>query len=104
MIGICLPSRGLVFSRTMQSVIDGMQALNKLGIATLFHSSHDLPIPDSHNYVVEQALQNTAVRKIFLMEEDNFLFPDAFVELATSDYDVVTNFPSFKCFLIFLYK
>lgn len=90
MIGVCLPSRGLVFSRTMQSVIDGMQALNKIGIATSFHISHDLTIPESHNFVVEQALQHTAVKKIFLMEEDNFLFPDAFVELATSDFDIAT--------------
>lgn len=90
MIAICLPSRGLVFSKTMQSVIDGMQELNKIGIATTYCASHDLPIPDSHNFVVSQALQNTAVKKIFIMEEDNYLFPEAFVALATSDFDIAT--------------
>lgn len=88
MIAVVLPSRGLVFSRTVQCVIQGMQELNKIGLATSFHISHDLPIPDSHNFVVSEALQNKAVQRIIIMEEDNFLFPDAFVALATSSYDV----------------
>lgn len=90
MIAICVPSRGLIFSRTVQCVIEGMQALNKVGIATSYHTCHDLPIPDSHNFCVEQALQNQAVQKIFFIEEDNYVFPDAFVALATSDYDIAT--------------
>lgn len=90
MIAVCLPSRGLVFSKTMQSVIEGMQALNKLGIATIYCSSHGLKIPDCHNLCVEQAMSNTSVKKMFMFEEDNFLFPDAFVALATNDADVVT--------------
>lgn len=88
MIAICLPSRGLVYSKTMQSVIDGMQALNKVGVATKYFASHDLPIPDSHNYCVETALQDMAVDKIFIIEEDMYIFPDAFVALATAQVDI----------------
>lgn len=90
MIGICLPSRGLVFSKTMESVIKGMRELSKLGIATDIFMSHDLPIPLSHNFCVEQALQNPAIKKILFIEEDNFMFNDAFIALATSDYDIAT--------------
>lgn len=90
MIAICLPSRGLVYSKTMQSVIEGMQALNQIGIATKYFCSHDLPIPDSHNYCVETALQDPAVDKIFIIEEDMYIFPDAFVALATSEFDIAS--------------
>lgn len=90
MIAICVPSRGLVFSKTMQSVVKGMQELGKLGVATDLFMSHDLPIPDSHSFCVEQAMQNPAILKLLFIEEDNYLFPDAFVALATSDYDITT--------------
>lgn len=84
MVGVCLPSRGLVYSRTVQSAVGGMQALNKVGIATTFHISHDLPIPDGHNFCIDQAFQYP-VDKIFIIEEDNYIAPDAFVALATND-------------------
>lgn len=90
MVGICLPSRGLVYSKTMQGVINGMQALNKIGIATQYFSSHDLPIPDAHNFCVEQALQNPSIDRILMIEEDNFMFEDAFVAVATQDSDMAT--------------
>lgn len=90
MIAICVPSRGLIFSRTVQSVINGMAELSKIGVGSAYFTSHDLPIPDAHNYCVETALQNPAIKKIFFVEEDNFIFPDAFVALATSDYDIAT--------------
>ena len=90
MIAICVPSRGLIYSRCMQSVIEGMQALNRIGIETSYHTSHDLPIPDAHNFCVEQAMQNPAVEKFFMIEDDHYLHPDAFVALATADTDVTT--------------
>lgn len=89
-IAVCVPSRGLVFSKTMQSVVRGMQELGKLGVASDLFMTHDLTIPDSHAVCVEQALQNPAVTKLFFIEEDNYLFPDAFVAVATSDYPIVT--------------
>lgn len=71
----------------MQTVIDGMQELNKIGIGTRFYISHNLPIPESHNFVVSSALQD-GVERIFLIEEDHYIEPKAFVALATSEYDL----------------
>lgn len=90
MVGICVPSRGMMFSRCTQSVIEGMQELNKLGVATSYHTSHDLPIPDAHNFCVEQAMQNPSVKKILFIEDDHYLYPDAIVALVTSDLDIAT--------------
>lgn len=90
MIALCVPSRGLVFSRCMQSAIEGMQALNAVGIATIFCYTHDLPIPESHIACVEKALSNPAVDKIFFLEEDMYVDPQTFVALATSEHDIAT--------------
>ena len=90
MIAICLPTRGMLFTRTMQCVVDGMQELNKLGIGTKLHTSYDLPIPDGHNYCVETALQDKAVNKILFVEEDMYIEGPAFVALATSDLPMAT--------------
>lgn len=88
MIYICLPSRGLIFSRTVQSVIEGMQALNAIGIATKYVYTHDLPIPDCHNACIDKALADPACQKIFIIEEDMYIDPQAFVALATSDHPI----------------
>ena len=91
MVAVCLPSRGLVHSKTMQCVTEGTQALNKLGVATDVFYSHDLPIPQGHNSCVEQALQKyPTLDKIFFVEEDMYFFPEAFVALATSELPMVT--------------
>ncbi len=88
MIAICVPSRGLIFSRCTQSIIEGMQELNKVGLATIYCYTHDLPIPDCHNACVEKALSNKAVDKIFFVEEDMYIDPQTFVALATSNEDI----------------
>jgi len=90
MIAICVPSRGLIFTRTMDSVIQGMQALNKIGIATKFFTTWDLPIPDGHNATVELALQDPAVQKVIFIEEDMYISPEAFTLLATCDHQMAT--------------
>lgn len=90
MVAICTPSRGLIYSKTVESVVNGMRELAKNGIASEYFSSHDLPIPQSHNYCVETALQNPSIDKIFFVEEDMYIFPDAFLALATSDADITT--------------
>lgn len=90
MICICLASRGLVFTQTMQSIFDGMGELSKLGIASKLITSHDLPIPDAQNYVTETALQDPNVQKLFFIEEDMYLFPKDFIALCTSDADIST--------------
>lgn len=90
MVAFATPSRGLIFSKTTQSIIEGMQALNKLGIATMYVTSHDLPIPDGHNYCTETALANPSVDRILFIEEDMYLFPDAIVSLVTTEAEMAT--------------
>lgn len=89
MIAICTPSRGLIFSKTVESIFKGMQELNKHGLATNFYISHDLPIPDGHSYCTEQAIQDGA-KTIIFVEEDMYIFPDGFLALATSEADITT--------------
>lgn len=90
MIAVATPSRGLIYAITVKSIIEGMQALNKIGIGTVFHSSKDLPIPDCFNYLTETALQNPSIDRIVFIEEDMYVDPDAFVALATSDSPIAT--------------
>lgn len=90
MICVATPSRGLIYAITVKSIIEGMQALNKIGIGTEFVTTRDLPIPDAHNYCVETALQNKSVDRIVFIEEDHYLDPDAFVALATFDGPIAT--------------
>lgn len=90
MVAICTPSRGLIFSRCVQGIIEGMQALNGVGVATIYCYTHNLPIPDCHNACVEKALSNPAVDRVFFIEEDMYVDPQTFIALATSSYDIVT--------------
>jgi hypothetical protein len=75
---------------TVKSIIEGMQALNKIGIGTEFHMSKDLPIPDCFNYLVETALQNKAVERILFIEEDMYIDTEAIVALASSQSPIST--------------
>lgn len=87
---ICTPSRGLIFSRTVESIVAGMKALNDLGHKTMFITSHDLKIPDGHNYCVEQALANPEVDRILIFEEDMYMYPNDFVTLALDEHPIAT--------------
>lgn len=89
MIAICTPSRGLIFSKTVESIFKGMQELNKHGLATNFYTTHDLTIPHSHSACVEKALQDGA-QVIIFVEEDMYIFPEGYLALATSRSDVST--------------
>jgi hypothetical protein len=90
MIAVCVTSRGLIFAITVQSIIEGMQELNKIGIGTVFVGTRDLPIPESQNYCTETALQNKAVDRLLFIEEDMYVDPEAFVALATADAPIAT--------------
>lgn len=89
MIAIACPSRGLIYSRTVQSMIEGMQHLNSLGLPTRYYTTHDLPIPDCHDYCVSQALQDGAQRIIFI-EEDMYVFPEGYEALVASGSPIST--------------
>lgn len=89
MIATITPSRGLIYSKTVESLFNGTRFLNENGLATKSYFSHDLPIPDCFNYLVGQALQDGA-KVIIIIEEDMYLFPKSYLSLAQSDSDVAT--------------
>jgi len=89
MIACCTPSRGLIYSRTVESLFAGMDALREKGFEAKLYLSHDKPIPECHNYCIEKALADGA-DTIFFIEEDMYVAPDTFVAIATHPADLVT--------------
>lgn len=88
MIGVCIPSRGLVHSRTVESILRNVQSFIKsavYGVNWFIVFSHDKPIPDSHNYVVQEALSQHAAY-IWMVEEDNVI-PDGYLGRMVEEMD-----------------
>ena len=90
MIGICLPTRGMVFTRTVQCIADGIESLKRHGIDSLLFTTFDLPIPDGHNDCVKRALRYPEIDRILFVEEDMFFSPEAFVALCTTPEPMAT--------------
>lgn len=99
MIAICLPSRGLVHSRTMQDILTNIRDFTEVG----FYFSHGYDIPESHNIPVEEALQDKP--DLIWLCEDDMSYPHdilermvkADVDLAVCDYPVgVGRLPCIK--------
>jgi hypothetical protein len=67
---IAMPSRGLIHSRTVEAINASVEvAASRARTATRWSHSHDLPIPDSHNHVVREALRMSP-DLIWMLEED----------------------------------
>lgn len=69
-IGVVLPSRGLVFSKTMESVFN-----NTKGKDWQLYMAHDLPIPDCFNIPLKLSLKD-GCKLIWFVEEDMYIPPD----------------------------
>jgi hypothetical protein len=88
-IAVCLPSRSLVHSRTMQDILANALGEDELG----FYFSHGNPIPDCHNICVEEALKDKP-DWIWLCEDDNQYPQGILKELMEQDADVaVADYP-----------
>jgi len=89
MIAVCIPSRGLMHSRTMQDILANTLGKDELG----FYFSHGFPIPDSHNIPVEEALADKP-DYIFLVEDDMALPSDILERMLEADVDLcVADYP-----------
>lgn len=64
-IAVLLPSRGLIHSRTIESVEQNLEGYDH----KKFYS-HNRGIPDAFNWLVEQALKDAKVTHLFFAEED----------------------------------
>jgi len=73
-IGVCIASRGLIHSRTLESVFKNLRK----GCRWRIFLTHDMPIPDAQNSLVSQAMKWGATY-LFFVEED-MLVPDRTLE------------------------
>lgn len=78
-IGIILPSRGLIFSRTMESVFENIK-----GNDFSLYMAHDLPLPDCFNAPLKKALDD-GCNLIWFVEEDMEI-PDGTLEKMLREY------------------
>mgnify|MGYP001595506588 CR=1 FL=1 len=84
MIGIILPTRGLIFSEVLQGVEE-----NRKNYETELFISSNLPIPEAQNYLVAQALANSSITHLMMVEEDTVPPARTFEKLLQSDGDIV---------------
>lgn len=82
-IAVILPSRGLVHSRTMDSLCEALT-----GIEYKFFFTHDLAIPDCFNVPLGAAQNNPDTKYFVIVEEDMFVPKDAFKKLIDADADI----------------
>ena len=83
-IGVCLPSRGYVYSRTMEDILRNTQKRTDIE----FFFSHGRGIPDSANFITENAL-DAGVDYIWFVEDDQKLPADILEQMLALDEDVV---------------
>ena len=67
-IAICIASRGLIHSKTLESVCNNLRK----GYRWRMFFTHDLPIPDAQNDLVARAMKWGATY-LFFVEEDMFI-------------------------------
>lgn len=82
---VITPSRGLIHSRTVESIFNGIQSLPEYEWS--FFTTHDKPIPDAQNDCMKRAVAWGA-RVIVSIEEDNVLDTQAFKALVQNDYPI----------------
>lgn len=81
-IGICLPSRGMVFSKTIQALEEARKDYE-----TKLYISHDLPIPQGHNDLCIKALRDGSEYILFI-EEDVVIPAGAIEKLLAVQADI----------------
>ena len=81
-IGIVLPSRGLIFSKTIEAI-----ERERKNYETKLYISHDLPIPEGHNNLCNKALGD-GNQYILLVEEDVVIPAGAIEKLLAVQADI----------------
>lgn len=88
-----IASRGLIHSRTIESIWKNLEDVSIFDGRNYFVISHDKPIPEAQNYLVEEALKTDATH-FWFVEEDN-TFPEGvlFKMLAQQKPVVALDYP-----------
>ena len=89
-IKVCtlIASRGLIHSRTIECVLDNYRDLEAFDSTPRILFSHDKPIPDAQNSLVERALE-TDCTHIWFVEEDNTFPTGTLFKMITEQMPVV---------------
>lgn len=82
-VALCLPSRGLVHSRTLEAVLAALDVARERIRCVGWFLTHDLPIPDCHETTAERALAAGA-DYLWFVEEDMVPPPDALLLLLST--------------------
>lgn len=85
-IGVVLPTRGMVFSRTIEALEGERKNLNK-DYETTLYISHNLPIPKGHNDLCVKALEDGNDYVLFV-EEDCVIPTGAIEKLLAVNADI----------------
>lgn len=86
MIGIILPTRGLLFTEVLEGIEKERSLVNE---KTILFTTYNKPIPVAQNYLVEKALKNSEISHLFMVEEDTVPLAGALEKLLQSDGDIV---------------
>lgn len=65
MIAVCIPTRGLIHSRTVEDILNNLRDYDYK-----FFFAHGLKIPDAHNKCLTDALADPEIAHIWFVEED----------------------------------
>ena len=76
-IGTLVPTRGLIFTETLNSILVENARCNQYPVIL---TTKDLPIPDCRNALVEDALKHPAYFTHFLLVDDDVVIPDGGLE------------------------
>lgn len=87
-LAICLPSRGQVFSKTMEAVHREIRLVDSSFTTKLF-MTHDKPLPECFNDLTARALAWGA-EYLFFVEEDMILPEGILIDLLKCDDPIVT--------------
>ena len=84
-VGVVLPSRGLMFSRTAEEILANLK-----NIPHKIYFAHKLPIPDCFNVPTLQALEDETITHIWYIEDDMALPSNTLINMIYAHAPVVT--------------
>lgn len=84
-IAIILPSRGLIFSRTAEEVLNNVK-----GIPHKIYFSHKKPIPECFNEPTTKALKDKDITHLWFVEDDMIIPENTLKTMLEEDVAVVT--------------
>ncbi|MBA3678782.1 hypothetical protein H0W80_01115 [Candidatus Saccharibacteria bacterium] len=84
-VGIIFPSRGLVFSKTADELLQNLK-----GVDHKIYFSHRRPIPECFEEPVERALKDKSITHIWIVEDDMVLHNNTLELLLAEDKAIVT--------------